>query len=396
MNKKVWPVLMVFFAMGFGDVVGPIVNLAKETFNLSNTVAQLLPFVGFIMFGLLSIPFGLLQDKKGKKLVVNIGLITATLGLIIPLTIGMYGNFAANPSSNKEFVLLMGTILLLCAGAAVLQVAGNAIMKDVSDDGKFSSNLSLANGIKAIGSSLGFLVPAFAVKFLGLNWTLLFPIYSALILVTLVWFNTANIKDKPTEGNAASLSSCFGLLFENKYVAMMVLTIFLYVGAEVCVSSQTPMLFREKFGLGANAPVYAWAFFFLPILVGRLLAPAFLKKFTPQQFFVIITAMAIVGVLCVFTHAKCAVFLGIFLIGFGYANIFPMAYSITVDRMPERNNELSGLMVTAICGGAFLPLLMGVVSDAAGLFVGYAVPLACLAYIMFAALYNLKLKPAVK
>ena len=64
---------LVFLAMGFGDVVGPMVSLAKETFALSNFMAQLLPFSGFIMFGLLSVPMGLLQDRKGKKFILMTG-----------------------------------------------------------------------------------------------------------------------------------------------------------------------------------------------------------------------------------------------------------------------------------------------------------------------------------
>ncbi|WP_424244494.1 fucose permease [Elusimicrobium posterum] len=391
MNKKVLPVLMVFFAMGFGDVVGPIVGLAKDTFNLSYATAQLLPLVGFIMFFLLSLPMGILQDRKGKKLVINIGLATATLGLIIPLCIGMYGKFVPNPESMSQFYFLMTAILLLCGGAAILQVAGNAVMKDVSDDGKFSGNLSLANGIKAIGSSLGFLVPPFAAKFLGLDWSVLFPIYCVLVIVTFIWFNSAGIEEKKQDaGGTASIASCFKLLFSNRYVLMMVLTIFLYVGAEVCVSSSTPMLLKEYFGFGVNALTVSWALFFLPILFGRLLGPVVLRYITPQKFFVITIAMAIVGVLCVFTKNYYLCLIGTFLVGAGYANTFPLAYSITVDSMPEKNNELAGLMVSAICGGALIPPVMGFVADRAGLVAAYVIPLICLVYIMFVALYNSK------
>ena len=41
--KRAWPVFLVFLAMGFGDVVGPLVGLVKKTFELSNFTAQLLP-----------------------------------------------------------------------------------------------------------------------------------------------------------------------------------------------------------------------------------------------------------------------------------------------------------------------------------------------------------------
>ena len=92
-NKKVntLPIFLAFLCMGFGDVVGPMVSLAKETFELTNFLATLLPFSGFLMFGLLSIPMGIYQDRKGKKKVLLIGLIIAFIGLLLPILSGMYG-----------------------------------------------------------------------------------------------------------------------------------------------------------------------------------------------------------------------------------------------------------------------------------------------------------------
>ena len=81
MRLRTLPVFLAFLAMGFGDAVGPFVGLAKNEFHLSNTVATLIPFVGFIMFGLLSVPFGVFQDKRGKKFVLMMGLCVILVGL---------------------------------------------------------------------------------------------------------------------------------------------------------------------------------------------------------------------------------------------------------------------------------------------------------------------------
>ncbi|MDR2850059.1 MAG: MFS transporter, partial [Verrucomicrobiota bacterium] len=89
--KRSWPVFLVFLAMGFGDVVGPLVILVKKTFELSNFMAQLVPLTGFLMFGLLSVPMGLVQDRRGKKFVLTVGLLVALAGLALPLLSGMYG-----------------------------------------------------------------------------------------------------------------------------------------------------------------------------------------------------------------------------------------------------------------------------------------------------------------
>jgi len=158
-------------AMGFADAVGPFVSLAKNEFQLSNAVASLIPFVGFVMFGLLSIPMGVFQDKHGKKLVLMLGLSVALVGLL---------NAAFGLTSFARFLL---TVLLVGAGAAILQVSGNPIMRDVSDPGKYARNLSLAQFVKAIGSLSGPMIPLVAAKYFGASWTVIFPIYAVALVV---------------------------------------------------------------------------------------------------------------------------------------------------------------------------------------------------------------------
>jgi fucose permease len=69
-KTSAFPVFLVFLAMGFADAAGPFVSLAKKQFELSNFAAQLVTFTGFLMFGILSVPMGVLQDKKDRKSVV--------------------------------------------------------------------------------------------------------------------------------------------------------------------------------------------------------------------------------------------------------------------------------------------------------------------------------------
>ena len=387
-NKKVntFPIFLAFLCMGFGDVVGPMVSLAKETFELTNFLATLLPFSGFLMFGILSIPMGVYQDRKGKKKVLLIGLAVAFIGLLLPILTGMYGPIVESTSAElqSKFYVILGSILLLGAGATVLQVSGNPIMRDVSAPGMFSSNLSLGQSIKAVGSSLGFLLPPFALM-AGMDWTLLFPIYAVLILITFGLTSTLQVKEVKHEDEApASFKSCISLL-KNKYVLMMVLSIFVYVGAEVSMSSGIPILLKEEFGIEGFSLWLSWGLFFLPILIGRFSGAAILTKIKPMKFLFITVILSIVGVLMLLVGNTFVAYAGIVLVGLGFANIFPLVFSITVDKMPERANELSGLMVTAIVGGAFIPPLMGIVADSTSVRLGFLIPLACLIYILFSA-----------
>ena len=382
---KSFPIFLAFLCMGFGDVVGPLVGLAKDTFNLSNTMAQLLPFMGFIMFGLLSVPMGIFQDKKGKKFALMMGMIIALIGLVLPLLGGM-----------TSYGLLLLTVLLLGAGATTLQVAGNSIMRDVSPEGKYSRNLSLAQFVKAIGSLSGSLIPFFAARYWGLDWTILFPIYSSILLIVIIVVGFLRIDEKKQENvQVVNLTSCLSLL-KNKYVLSMVLTIFVYVGAEVSMSSGVPIFLEDQFGIDIKTlGVLGSGFFFLAILIGRFLGSIILNWMSAKRFFLLTSVISLIGFIGLFTSNQIIAISSIFLIGLGFANIFPLVFSITVDAMPERTNELSGLMVMAIFGGAIIPFLMGIMADNSSVLLGFLIPILCLVYIFFIAIKSLKTKKAI-
>ncbi len=172
-NLTALPIFLAFLCMGFGDAVGPFVSLAKEHFQLTNFVATLIQFVGFVMFFALSIPMGIYQDKKGKKHVLLLGLLVALIGLVIPIFGGL-----------QKYSIFLITVLLLGGGAAILQVAGNPVMRDVSPDGKYSRNLSLGQFVKAIGSLSGPVIPVIAARWFNAGWELIFPINSIAIIKT--------------------------------------------------------------------------------------------------------------------------------------------------------------------------------------------------------------------
>jgi fucose permease len=395
MKQKTFPIFLVFVAMGFGDVVGPLVGLAKDTFQISYTMAQLIPFSGYIMFGVLSVPMGIYQDKKGKKPVLILGLAVALIGLILPMLNGMYGKTVIfNPGEYFSFYVLLLSILLLCAGATILQVVGNPVMRDVSPEGKYSKNLSLAQSVKAIGSSLGFLLPPFVAMAFGGDWSILFPVYAILVLITLFFVSYLKISEyKNPDSKPATIKSCLSLL-SNNYVLLMVMAIFLYVGAEISMSSGVPILLKVNFGLKGFSLWVSWAIFFLPILSGRFVGSMILNRMPAKKFFIATVILSIIGVLLMFIQNEFLAFGGVILVGLGFANIFPLVFSITIDHTPERSNELSGLMITAIAGGAIIPLIMGKVADLTNILTSFIVPLICLLYLAFTSYVSNKMMPS--
>jgi FHS family L-fucose permease-like MFS transporter len=383
-RSAVWrtaPVFLAFLVMGFGDAVGPFVSLARQDFHLSNFGAQLIAFTGFIMFGILSVPMSLYQDRKGKRHVLILGLCVMLVGLLIPTVAGF--------STFPAFLL---TMLLLGAGATMLQVAGNPLMRDVSGEGKYSRNLSLAQFVKAIGSLSGPLIPVIAGRAFGMSWRVIFPVYSVAVLVTfLATFGLLPRTAPEATHHTATLRSCLGLL-RNRYVAMMVLAIFLYVGAEVSVSSSIPLYLKDRFGLDvARTGLLGTGLFFAALTLGRFSGGVVLNWMKPKAFYLITCLVSLFGLIGLFCPSRPVVAASFFVIGLGFANIFPLVFSIAVDSRPADTNPLSGLMVTAIVGGAFLPPLMGLVSDAThSVKFGFVVPGLAILYITWVALANLK------
>jgi len=380
MNKKVLPILLAFLCMGFGDAAGPIVGLAKNTYNVSNFIAQLLPFMGFIMFGLLSIPMGIFQDKHGKKRTLIVGYIVALIGVAIPI-FGL-----------DSFIILLPTFLLLGAGATILQVAGNPIMRDVSGKGNYSRNLSIGQFVKAIGSLAGPLLPAIAARWMGADWRVIFPVFSIGILISLVSLVGTHIEECPeTEEEPTTFKSSLGML-SNNYVLMMVLGIFIYVGAEVCMSSGIPLYLKDNFGIDIQKMgVLGTGLFFTTLMIGRFLGGVILNWLKPEKFLLITSILSILGILGLFIGNAIISVVSVVIIGFSFANVFPLIFSITVDRLPEKTNELSGLMITAIVGGALLPPIMGFLQDLTNVTIGFLVPLAAICYVCWVAIKNYRI-----
>ena len=383
MNRGAWAVFVVFLVMGFGDAVGPFVGLAREQFHLSNFTAQLIPFAGFVMFGVLSVPAGVYQDHKGKKFVLVLGLVIMLAGLLIPTLLGL-----------STFPVFLVTVLLLGAGATVLQVAGNPIMRDVSQEGKYARNLSLGQFVKAIGSLSGPLIPVVAARAAGAGWRVIFPIYSAAVLIALA--AAARLKPGETRSEAvtATIVSCLALL-KHRYVFLMVLALFLYVGAEVSVSSGIPLYLKERFDVEIGSiGLLGTGLFFLALTAGRFSGGVILNWIPPGAFLGFTCALSVAGLLGIFAPRASVVVANFFLVGLGFANIFPLIFSLVVERLPEQANALSGLMVRAIVGGAVLPPVTGLVADAlASVQASFLEPLAALLYISSASVAAGRIRP---
>ena len=227
---KLIPVLATFAVMGFVDIVGVSTGYAQQDFGLSNAQAQLIPSMAFLWFLLLSVPAGILQDRFGKKRMMNAGLIITGIGMVVPF-------------ASYSFPVMLFAFVLLGIGNTVVQVAANPLLQDVTPKDKLSSFLSLAQFLKAIVSLLGPILMTFMAVKMG-DWKLAFAVYAATSFLAVAWLALTPVEEYRPEREAATFSSCFSLL-KDPFILFLVLAIFLYVGAEVCMARFLLPLLKE-------------------------------------------------------------------------------------------------------------------------------------------------------
>jgi fucose permease len=217
----------------------------------------------------------------------------------------------------------------------------------------------------------------------------MFPVFAVALAITIIAVAGLSLDEKKSEKKAASFTSSLALL-KDPYVFAMVAAIFIYVGAEVGVSSHIPQYLKERFDIDiAHLGLAGTGLFFLALTTGRFSGGVILNWMSPRKFLIVTNIISILGLLCLFLPGRTLVISSFFLVGLGFANIFPLVFSIAVDSLPQNINELSGLMVTAILGGAILPPLMGVVADHSSVAFSFLVPLAAILYITATSVMNL-------
>ncbi len=369
---KMLPVFMSFIVMGFVDVVGVSTGYIQQDFDLPDNLAQLIPSMAFIWFFLLSVPVGIFQDKWGKRNMLNLGMAITGLGMLIPFL-------------GYSFPIMLAAFVFLGIGNTIVQVSANPLLHDVAPREKFSSFMSLTQFLKAIVSLLGPVIATFMAAQFG-NWRLVFAVYAITSLISVGWLFFTNIIESGSENDPATYKSCF-LLLKNPFILMMVIGIFLTVGADVGMNSNIQKYLMSVFGLEIEEASLGISLYFMALMISRFLGAILLNWIKPHLFFVITAIVALLSVFLMLIAPSSTIgLLAIFLIGLGSGNLFPLIFSITVDRMPERANEISGLMIMAVSGGAFIPPLMGMISKNFGALMSLGVLAICMIYLLLVSL----------
>lgn len=372
----VTPVLLSFFIMSFCDLVGIGVDNAKADFELSNTLAQMIPLAVFAWFFILSVPVGILQDRIGKRNMLNIGMILTSLGLLLPFIF-------------YTFPVLITGFALLGIGNTIIQVSANPLLIDIVPSNRSSSFLSFSQFIKSIGSMVApFLATLFAVRF-G-DWKILLLAFGGVSLLAVVWLHLTKVTEIRSNKKKATIGSCLQLL-SVRYIAFMVLGIFFIVGIDVGINSISGQFLMEKIGLDAEPAIQGRSLYFFGKLLGTFAGAVLLTRISSKKF-LLGSSLATLVTIVVFVFSSTSFFALalMFCIGLAASNIFPLIFSITIKKYQDNANEISGLMIMAVSGGAVLPPIMGKITDMTNISAGIFVLVACAAYLLILSFFALK------
>ena len=358
-NKTLYliPVMFCFFAMGFVDLVGIASNYVKEDLSLSDSVANIFPSLVFFWFLIFSVPTGMLMNKIGRKKTVLLSLIVTVVSLFLPLL-------------GETFPIMLIAFSLLGIGNALMQTSLNPLVSSIIGGSNIASTLTFGQFIKAIAS---FLAPYLAmwgatkvIPSFGMDWRVLFLIYFVVGLLATGLLFVTPIEEEKMEGKTSSFADCFRLLGK-PIVLLSFFGIMCHVGIDVGTNTTAPKLLMERLGMTLNEAAFATSLYFIFRTIGCLTGSFFLRVMKTKVFFIISVLMMAISMALMFGgSSKAILYTAIALVGYGNSNIFSMVFSQALISVPDKQNEVSGLMIMGLFGGTIFPLLMGFMSDAMG------------------------------
>ena len=408
-------VVSLFFMWGFITViVDAFIPRLKEVFELDYLQAGLVQFAWFTAYGLLGIPGGLLIKKIGYQ-----------KGIIVALSICAVGCLLFWPAAHfRVFGFFLSALFVLAGGITVLQVAANPYIAVLGEARLASSRLNLAQAINSFGTTIA---PIFAATYLLSDTILSQDEQKALSETKLEAYRMAEAS--AVKGPFLALAAVFGIIalffliqrlpkiinpeskgsyaevFQNTKLKVGALLIFLYVGTEVAIGSfivnyglsleidsaivASPLLNKlslfaaslsgktltemdPKAIIGALVTLY-WG----GAMIGRFIGSYLTAQFSPHKILAIFAAIAAVLVAATISASGITSILFLLSIGLFNSIMFPTIFTLAIDDLGDQKPQGSGILVTAICGGAFIPPAVGGIADATSFPVAFVLPLVC-------------------
>ncbi|MBF1269989.1 MAG: sugar MFS transporter [Neisseria sp.] len=386
----------LFFMMGFITCMNDIlIPHLKDIFDLTYVQAMLIQFCFFTAYAIMSIPMGYLVGKIGYKNGVISGFVLTTIGCLL-----FYP-----AAGSHSYATFLGALFILASGVTLLQVAGNPYVTLLSKPGKESATLTLVQAFNSLGTTIAPQIGAFLIladatqtvskaeqissvqiPYLGLAGLL---IILAVFVKMIRLPDARKIAEEESEHNHDGKHS----VWQYRHLVFGAAGIFCYVGAEVSIGSLLVSVLGYLKGLDHASAAKYLSFYWGGAMVGRFLGSAIMAKIAPNRYlaFNATAAVALLGVAMLAGKASADIAMWALLaIGFFNSIMFPTIFSLATKGLGRFTSSASGVLCTAIVGGAVVPVVQGWAADTYGLMISFVVSAICYVYIVFFAIKGYK------
>ncbi|KAA8819677.1 MFS transporter [Bifidobacterium rousetti] len=384
---KIAPVMLAFFVMGFVDLVGTATNYVKAEFTLADGTANLFTTMVFFWFLIFSVPTGILMNKIGRRKTVLWSILVTLVAMALPII----AYVACPAKSTIQLVLIVISFAFLGIGNTLMQVSLNPLLTVFVKGDKLASTLTTGQFVKAFASLFAPYIAAWGFNQLGM-WWILFVIYLVVGIIGYIWLAFDKIEEPAPDAGTTTIGRCFKLLFSDRIVFLCFLGIVAHVGVDVGINAQAPRILMEHTDIALTVATNATMVYFIARMIGCFTGGIVLQKMSNKL------GMRICGVIMTLSAICFAIFaltpsnppqwlfwVAVALVGFGNSNVFSLFLSHALMYRPDRQNEISGLMLMGLIGGAIFPPVMGVAADAAGQFGGILVMAVGCVYVLVVA-----------
>lgn len=418
----------LFFLWGFITVlVDSLVPRLRELFTLTYFQAILVQFAFFGAYFVLSIPSSYIISKIGYKKGIIVGLLTMAFGCLLFYPAASY----------RIFGVFLVAYFILAGGITLLQVAANPFVAALGSEAGASSRLNLAQAFNSLGTAIA---PAIGALFIlsdkvktteeieTLTETARDTYYTAeasavqtpfiglAIFIALIagFFFFAKLPKLISEERVGT----YGEAFKNTNLMLGVIGIFFYVGAEVSIGSflinyfqdmnmpaliadnnvmmsianTVSKLFNKSLeGADPKALLGIFVIFYWSgAMIGRFVGSYLTRIISPGKVLGIFALLAISLIFISISTTGLISMWSILAVGLFNSIMFPTIFTLALDGIGSLKPKGSGLLCTAIVGGAIIPLICGALIDASGFKIAFIFVTICYGYIMFYGIRNNK------
>ncbi len=383
-------ITMLFFIWGaVTSVNDALIPAVKQIFTLSDTEAFLTQFAFFMAYGICSLPAAGVVARRGSANSIIIALLVMIVGcLLFPLA-----------TTLRAYPMVLVALFVIASGITLLQVAANPLSAVLGPPDRSHFRLVLSQAFNSLGTVVGPYVASKTLLQGGLfepgepteariaeslgRIDLAYLSIAAIIaaLTFFLWRVRATITAAaPRPEVGASVTEAF----RSRWALLGAAGIFFYVGGEVAIGSAIPLFLQQPDVLGASAARAGElvSVYWLGALIGRFVGSALLTRVPATRLLAIFAAINVA--LCIVVSQSTGTSAAVFVLSMGLFNsiMFPVIFTITIERSTASTSATSGLLCMAIVGGALVPLLFGQIADATGSrFVAFVVPATCYALI---------------